>query len=123
MAGSPFVHVEIPADDPTAASKFYADVFGWEQHYESQVDYHMFNTGAGPGGGFVKTGDNMGQTTKPGNVLVYIGSQDIEADLAKIEAHGGKTIQPKMEIPGNGWLAVFLDPTGNRIGLYQGLPQ
>jgi predicted enzyme related to lactoylglutathione lyase len=28
-----------------------------------------------------------------------------------------------LEIPGAGWLAVFTDPMGNRIGLYTGMPQ
>jgi predicted enzyme related to lactoylglutathione lyase len=25
---------------------------------------------------------------------------------------------PKTEIPGFGWFGMFMDPTGNRVGLY-----
>jgi len=46
---------------------------------------------------------------------------NIEATLAKIKAHGGTTAVPKTEIPGMGWFAIFNDPTGNMIGLYQAM--
>jgi hypothetical protein len=55
---------------------------------------------------------------KPGDVMVYIDSPDIEADLKKIEAAGGKLKVPKTEIPGQGWFAFFEDPTGNIVALY-----
>ena len=51
-------------------------------------------------------------------MLVYVGTDDIEASLAKAESLGGSTIVPKTEIPGQGWFAVFTDPTGNRMALY-----
>ena len=58
-----------------------------------------------------------------GTVIVYIQADDIPAALAKIEAHGGKTLLPQTEIPGVGWFAFFVDPTGNRMALYKGKPQ
>ena len=55
---------------------------------------------------------------KPGEVLIYIATDDIDASLAKINKLGGKTLVPKNEIPDIGWYAVFTDPTGNKFGLY-----
>jgi predicted enzyme related to lactoylglutathione lyase len=114
------VHVEIPAKDPKAGGKFYADLFGWNLQHDEQFDYTMFQGADGPGGGFTKVGENgaAGSPTQPGDVIVYVSTDDIDATLAKAESLGGKTVTPKMEIPGVGWLAIFADPTGNRIGLY-----
>ena len=51
-------------------------------------------------------------------MLVYIDSDDIEADLKRVTDLGGAVLQPKMEIPGTGWFGIFKDPTGNTLALY-----
>ena len=117
MSNHPIVHIEIPAQVPAAASKFYADAFGWSIQVEPSFDYHMFQADPGPGGGFVKVGDETG-SYKTGEVLIYISTDDIDATLAKVESLGGKTLLPKTEIPQTGWFAFFADSAGNRIGLY-----
>jgi hypothetical protein len=53
--------------------------------------------------------------------MVYVGTDDIEATLAKAETLGGEILVPKSEIPGQGWFGMFSDPTGNQIGLFTGL--
>src|SRR5579863_1100026 len=98
MSNHSVVHIEIPANSPAAASKFYEDAFDWKIHVDPSVDYHMFQADPGPGGGFVNVGDEIGNS-KPGDVLIYISTDDIDASLAKIESLGGKTLQPKTEIP------------------------
>ncbi len=125
MSKHAIVHVEIPATDPTASGQFYADLFGWTLQHDAQFDYTMFQAEGGPDGGFTKVGTPGadGRQTQPGDVLVYVSTDDIDATLARAEALGGKTVVPKMEIPGAGWLAIFTDPTGNRIGLYTSLHQ
>jgi predicted enzyme related to lactoylglutathione lyase len=121
MANHPIVHIEIPAANLQAAGDFYAQVFGWKVDVDPIYSYAMFSSEGGPGGGFVSTEvAHEGGTVqyKADSLLVYLGSDDIDADLARIEAHGGKTILPKQEIPHVGWFAIFTDPTGNRMALY-----
>jgi hypothetical protein len=60
----------------------------------------------------------VGENTQAGEVLFYVSTDDIEASLAKAEKLGGKAVMPKTEIPGFGWFGLFLDPTGNKVGLY-----
>ena len=115
MGQHPIVHVEIPAEDQAASGQFYSELFGWKYSAYPEMNYAMFEAEGGPGGGFPKV-DGEGVT--PGAVLVYVGTDDIEASLAKAESLGGNTIVPKTEIPGQGWFAVFSDPTGNRLALY-----
>jgi predicted enzyme related to lactoylglutathione lyase len=118
MSSHPIVHVEFAASDPKAAGKFYGDLFGWKIEVDPQFDYVTFATEPGPGGGFPRVD---GEMYKPGDVLVYVATDDIEATLARAGSLGGKTLVPKTEIPGTGWFAVFADPTGNRVGLFTGM--
>ena len=71
-------------------------------------------TAEGPGGGF----SPITETIKPGNVLIHVDSNDIEADLKRIKALGGTVLSEKTEIPQIGWFALFKDPTGNTLSLY-----
>jgi predicted enzyme related to lactoylglutathione lyase len=118
MSKHSFVHVEFAAEDPKAASKFYAALFGWKIEAQPEMDYVMFDVEPGPGGGFPKAD---GETYKKGDVIVYVSTDDIEATLAKVGELGGKTLLPKTEIPNMGWFAFFSDPSGNRVGLYTGM--
>jgi uncharacterized protein len=110
----PIVHVEIPATDLKEATQFYAEVFDW-QFDHSMEDYPMFRVEGGPGGGFVPVTDKAHTVGRP---LIFLGTDDIDATLAAIEEHGGKTVQPKTSIGEHGWWAVFDDPAGNRLALY-----
>ena len=122
MADHGIVHVEFPATEPKAAAGFYTELFGWK-HEEFQGGYWMFDTGNNSGGGYNPVGTSGLFEVKPGEVLVYVNTDDIEASLAKAEQLGGKTIAPKTPIPGMGYYAVFSDPTGNKVGLYTNDPQ
>lgn len=108
------VHVEIPAVNVEAAGTFYRELFGWKLQHDPEMNYSMWEAGDGSGGGFPAVSDD----TPAGKVLVYIHSDDIEADLKNVEKLGGKVIHPKAEIPQTGWFALFQDPTGNVLGLY-----
>jgi predicted enzyme related to lactoylglutathione lyase len=121
----PIVHLEIPATNTKEASEFYSNVFGWKIEHDPNFDYYQFKPEPGPGGGFVNVGpaDQMNVSYDPGDVLIYIDSDDIDQTLNKITSLGGKTTLPKTEIPGIGWFGVFTDPTGNRIGLFTSIAQ
>ena len=108
------VHVEIPAQNVEAAGKFYQELFGWKIQHMPEMNYTMWEDGSGSGGGFPE----VSAENPAGQVLVYIDSDDIEADLKKVEQLGGKVLHPKMEIPQTGWFGVFQDPTGNVLALY-----
>ncbi len=108
------VHIEIPAADPIKAGKFYEQLFGWKIQTDTNMNYTMWEPAQGPGGGF----NPLGEHTKPGDVLIYVDSADIETDLKKAESLGAKIVTPKTEIPTVGWFGVFKDPTGNSIALY-----
>lgn len=118
MSNHSIVHVEIPAKDTQAASAFYNDLFGWKINHSQEMDYSMYQPESGPGGGFVQAGDGSGYTRKPGELLVYVSTDDIDATLAKAESLGATIVATKTEIPNTGWFGIFTDPSGNQIALY-----
>ena len=111
------VHIEIPAVDFVKAGRFYADLFGWKIQQMPEMKYATWDAGDGSAGGFNLIGDEF----KPGEVLIYVNSEDIDADLQQAVKLGGKIVQPKKEISGMGWYGIFKDPTGNRIALYMSM--
>ena len=114
MSKRNIVHVEIPAANVEAAGKFYQELLGWKISHDAELNYAMWEAGDGSGGGFPE----VSQDAPAAHVLVYVHSDDIEADLKKVEELGGTVVQPKAEIPNTGWFGMFKDPTGNVIGLY-----
>ena len=113
------VHIEIPTKNGKESGDFYEKLFGWHIERDEQMDYTMWDPHEGPGGGFSPVGENV----KPGDVLIYVNSEDIESDLKKATELGGSVVQEKMEIPETGWFGMFTDPTGNTIALYTSMNQ
>ena len=114
MSKRNIVHVEIPAANVEAAGRFYQDLLGWKIDHDPTLNYTQWQAADGTGGCFPAVSDE----SPAGHVLVYIASDDIDADLQKVEKLGGKVVQPKAEIPQIGWYAFFQDPTGNVLALY-----
>ena len=125
MGKHSIVHVELPANDPKQAAQFYSNLFGWKTEAlpSPAGEYWQFTPDATPGGGFNPVGEGGPWPVKPGDVFLYISTDDIDATLAKAESLGAETITPRTEIPGIGWWGMFSDPTGNKIGLYTATAQ
>jgi predicted enzyme related to lactoylglutathione lyase len=116
MANHTIAHIELSAEDAAASGNFYHDVFGWEISTNQEHNYTTFQAASGLRGGFA---DAKEPTYEPGRVLVYLATDDIDATLAAIVAHGGKIEHPTVEIPHIGEWAVFIDPAGNRLALFK----
>ena len=114
MSKRNIVHVEIPAANVEGAGKFYESLFGWKLQHMPEMNYTMWEDGSGSGGGLPQ----VSEENPAGQVLVYIASDDIDADLKNVKKLGGKVLREKTEIPGMGWFGVFQDPTGNVLAVY-----
>ena len=113
------VHFDIATDDPERAKNFYEGLFGWKMESPPGFsDYYLIETrdlngGIGVGGGLGKRGD-------PGQKITsYIGVSSVDEYTAKVAELGGKVLQPKMPVPGWGYLSMCLDTEGNMFGLWQ----
>jgi uncharacterized protein len=117
-----FTHFELASNDLEKTAAFYRDVFGWQiQKWDGPVDYWMITTGdsstAGINGGLMQTDENFKGT------INTIEVDDIDAAIAKVQAHGGELVLPKDAIPGVGYQAYFKDNSGIIVGLHQADPQ
>ncbi|HKC19188.1 MAG TPA: VOC family protein [Candidatus Dormibacteraeota bacterium] len=109
--------VDLSSTDAAAARDYYSKLFGWK------VDI------AGPdAGGYAmakldgKDVAGIGPTQDPNGPsawMVYIGTKDANAVAKKIEAEGGKTIAPPFDVLQSGKMAVFQDPTGAFVSVWQ----
>jgi uncharacterized protein len=123
MQHGDFTHVEIPADDPGRAKRFYEEVFGWTFPPEIPgfEGYHMFTTPAGQegvGGAIGKRGESA-----PEKLRSYVHVDSIDATLPRIAELGGTVVEAKSEVQGQGWYAVFADTEGNELALWEAAPR
>lgn len=108
-------HLEIPTADTKKSGEFYRKLFGWEIDYGWGPDYAAFNTGEGVlSGGGLDRKDNV----TPGNIVIYVQVDDINAMLERAAKLGGEKVKEKTEIPDVGWFGLFTDLDGNTIGLF-----
>ena len=72
---------------------------------------------SGTSGSLIK--NDAYQPSESKGVLIYFSSTDTNSELDKVEAAGGKVIQPKTQIsPDVGYMALFIDTEGNRVALH-----
>ena len=114
---------EIPASDLDRATRFYEAIFGVKLipvDMES-IRMRMFplEDMMGVGGAVVDSGGFHKPSSTDGPLIYLNGNPDLQNVLSKVEAAGGKIMVPKTEItPEYGYMAVFIDTEGNRIGLH-----
>lgn len=116
---------EIYTSDFKRAKKFYTEVLKCEltdlsagSANHPEMEYATFpsdQNGWGTSGALVRM-----DMAKPGigGTLVYFATEEINAELGRVEAAGGKIIRPKQNIGEYGFIALIEDTEGNMIGLH-----
>jgi predicted enzyme related to lactoylglutathione lyase len=101
-------YLHIPAADPQALAGFYHRVFAWQIRDAPEP---AFTDASGLIGHFVH-----GEPA-PG-IRPYIYVDSVEATLATITAEGGEIEKPPFP-EGDLTVALFRDPAGNSLGIWQ----
>jgi predicted enzyme related to lactoylglutathione lyase len=112
--------VEIPTTNLERAKKFYNTILDGVQFTDmniGDIDYALFpaedkfNCGALVQGGYYRP--------HPAGVVIYLdGGEDMSHILDKVRAAGGELITPKTYVNGHaGFIGIFIDSEGNKIGL------
>lgn len=117
--GRPVAFFEILSTDAERVRKFYSELFEWTAEADPAMGgYALVDTGAGDDaiGGGIGPVDEAGEA----GVKIYMRVDDLDAYLARAATLGGSTVVPPMDLPGGyGRIAVFADPDGNPVGLWQ----
>jgi len=104
------VHWEIVGRDAGKLHSFYGDLFEWQIDANNPMHYGLVSNSHGVVGG-------IGQTDGAGHVMIYVGVDDPQAYLDRVEQLGGQTVMSVTTIPGMVTFAQFADPEGHVIGL------
>ncbi len=119
---------EIPTTDINRAQKFYEAIFGISMMPMDlpNIKMRMFpldDMMTQVGGALVDSGGFHKPSETDGPLIYLNANPDVQNVLDKVEAAGGKIMVPKTEIsPEYGFMGVFTDTEGNRIGLHS-VPQ
>ena len=118
---------EIPAADLNRAQKFYEMIFDISMipMDTPNIKMRMFplQDMMGVGGALVHNADFYKPSATEGPLIYLNANPDVQLILDKVEAAGGKIMVPKTQIsPEYGYMAVLMDPEGNRVALHS-IPQ
>lgn len=81
-----------------------------------QMAIFTYNQELGVGGALTQ---NEGYTPGAGGTMVYLNVEgDLDGVLGRIPSAGGKVLQERMAIPPHGFIGIFSDLDGNRVGLH-----
>jgi len=118
---NPVVWFEIATIDLERAKKFYSEVFQLEMQFLDMPGspMYMMDSGAegasGAGGALVQSED-----VKPSSegTMVYFSCNDVAVESSRVEAAGGTLIVPKTSLGEFGFMALFIDTEGNKVGMH-----
>ncbi len=112
---------EIPATDFARAKAFYATVLDAQIHEDPnpnmQYAYLPSDSQKGGFGGAIASGENF-VPSMTGTTVYLDGGNDLSVPLGRVESAGGTVILPKTSIGDNGFIALFIDTEGNKVGFH-----
>jgi uncharacterized protein len=116
MPHGDITHIDIPVSDTGAGARFYGGLFGW--HIAEAPGFEGYPMWQAPnkisGGGLAPREEGF---TQPRS---YVEVDSIDESVAKVTELGGKILMEKSPISETSWWAIFEDPDGNVMGLYEG---
>jgi hypothetical protein len=109
--------VELAANDPETAVKFYSELFGWEINIMDSNDSFQYR--------IIMNGDKMigglaGKMNEyqPSAWLTYLETDEIDKAISDVKANGGMVYLEPMPMPG-GKFTVASDPSGTPFGIIE----
>lgn len=116
------VWFDLSTSDLEAAKALYGALFGWT-FMDSGAEMGHYTMAFLNGQPAAALAPKMpGQDQAPTTWTVYMGVADVDATATAIVANGGSMMVPPMDVPGNGRMAIALDPAGAVFGLWQAGP-
>lgn len=112
------VWVDLATSDAAGAREFYSKLFGWEVEVLDDPQYGGY--GIARKGGADAAG--IGPTPQEGQPTVwslYIGTDDVDADVQRVQEAGGTVVAPPFDVADQGRMAVFQDSVGAFISAWQ----
>lgn len=108
------------------ARQFFERVLGWRfERFPMPYEYYRITAGdqgeQGIDGGLGAIEDAPVSAGRPAT-QVTVPVPDLDEVISRVEANGGRVIEPRMPIPGVGWYATCAEPGGLLFGLIEADP-
>lgn len=116
-----FCWAEAAVDDPEAVSGFYTGLFGWDVEATplpgDMGSYYGFKKGGKAVA--AASGKPPGQENVPAHWNLYVSTDDAAQSAKLAESAGGTILAPAFDVMELGRMAVFADPTGAVISVWE----
>jgi len=118
MTPNTFGDHELVSRDPPVAKAFYAALFGWKMN-DQEVPGFGTRTEFEPIAG--QTGSIMPARNpeQPSAWSLYVTVGNLNATVERVRALGGRVLQPRIDVKGEGAFSVVADPTGAVFKLWE----
>ena len=117
-AGAP-TWFDLMTPDAPKTRDFYQALFGW-QYIVSGPEMGYYSMAQLNGHMAAGISPTMPGNNNPSVWSVYLATNDIKADSARIVQLGGQLIVEPMQVADQGWMVIAIDPTGAAFRLWQG---
>jgi predicted enzyme related to lactoylglutathione lyase len=111
--------VDLGTPDLDGAVDFYAGLFGWDipesENAEQTGGYRQAMLRGKPVAGMMP----LMQEGQPPAWSSYVSVEDADATVAKVKEAGGTVMAEPMDVMDLGRMAIFADPTGAVLGIWQ----
>jgi hypothetical protein len=111
--------VDLGTPDIEAAASFYAGLFGWDvpeaENAEQTGGYRQAMLRGKPVAGMMP----LMHEGQPPAWSTYVSVEDADATVAKVKEAGGTVLAEPMDVMELGRMAIFADPTGAVLGIWQ----
>jgi predicted enzyme related to lactoylglutathione lyase len=115
-AGTP-CWVDVASSDIDKTNSFYESIFGWKgEDQGGDAGHYMIYS---KNGSTVAGGMSIMQEGQPAAWTSYVCVDDADATVASAKKEGAMVFVEPMDVMDIGRMAVFADPTGAAIGLWQ----
>lgn len=110
--------VDLSSGDTIGSRGFYSKLFDWQIEVNPDPKYGGYGRARAHGRDAAGITPTQAKE-QPTAWNFYIHTDDVDASARAVEAAGGKVEMPPMDIPEQGRMAVFKDPTGAYISVWQ----
>ena len=108
--------VDMGVHNLEAQLRFYSELFGWDgQDMGEEAGHYTILSKSGKQVAALSGAQNPG----PPNWAMYVNVDDADAVTKKVEAAGGTVVVPPMDVMSAGRMAIFTDPTGAVVSVWQ----
>jgi predicted enzyme related to lactoylglutathione lyase len=112
------IWIDLATQDAEASQKFYAELFGWRIDVNPDPQYGGYGRALLDGQDVAGIGPAQ-SPDQPTAWSFYVGTPDADATAKSVESAGGKVISAPFDVGDQGRMAVFQDPVGAFISVWQ----